>query len=224
MSGSSPRSIAVVVVHGVADQQPHDSARAIAGLLSSRNMGERRYTTFTEDDIRIDVEVPLQSRPKTAAKPAAVAEDALGRESLRAPAPPPPRGDEGTFYWRTRELARQKAKKAGSGLETRKVPGAPSTPSAPGVDCEREPGMVLMLSQLEGYRPSGSDSVYRTVRLSSEKIEGEGKAGTPGTRLRDVLGRSLAARTRCVSDSWRAVSAAAARAEPRPSRRRCRRD
>jgi hypothetical protein len=176
MSGSSPRSIAVVVVHGVADQQPHDSARAIAALLSSRNEGERRYTTFTEDDIRIDVEAPLQAGPRTAAR----AEDPLGRESARAPVTPPapqppapqPRGDEGTFYWRTRELARQKA---GGGRESRKVPGAPSTPAASGVDCEREPGMVLMLSQLEGYRPSRSDSVYRTVRLSSEKIEGDAR-------------------------------------------------
>src|SRR5262245_65835636 len=71
------RSIAVVVVHGVADQQPHESARAIAAMLSSRNDGQHRYATFTEQDIRIDVEAPVHAQPKpkkfgVAAKPPAL--------------------------------------------------------------------------------------------------------------------------------------------------------
>jgi hypothetical protein len=53
------QAVAVIVVHGIADQQPRESARAIAALLSSCNSATQvRYKTFEEDDIRIDVEPP----------------------------------------------------------------------------------------------------------------------------------------------------------------------
>lgn len=177
MSGSPSRSIAVVVVHGVADQQPNEPARAISALLSSRNGDAQRYTTFTEHDIRIDVEIPVHAKPKRAAAEAAAESSALESVGTRATPPAPAHGDEGTFYWRSRELARNKRKgRDGTGaLES--SPRSRSDSEASGVDCEREPGMVMMLSQLEGYRPSPSDAVYQTVRLSSTKIEGD--AATP---------------------------------------------
>lgn len=52
-----PRSkVAVVVVHGVSDQQPFDSARSIANLLFHRYNHLSRYDTFVEQQIRIPVQ------------------------------------------------------------------------------------------------------------------------------------------------------------------------
>ena len=50
-----PKNVAVVVVHGVADQQPAESARQIANLLTDlRPRGI--YSTFQEEKIRVPVE------------------------------------------------------------------------------------------------------------------------------------------------------------------------
>lgn len=54
------KKLAVVVVHGVADQQPSESARQIAGLLTDlRPLGT--YSTFQEEKIRVPAE-PLCTR------------------------------------------------------------------------------------------------------------------------------------------------------------------
>jgi hypothetical protein len=56
----------VIVVHGVADQAPNESARAIAALLSSQNSPTRqKYKIFEEDEIRIDVTAPQSSGGET---------------------------------------------------------------------------------------------------------------------------------------------------------------
>jgi hypothetical protein len=49
--------IAVIAVHGVADQPPHDSARAIASLLLNHNQSEKQvqYTPFYESTLRMGV-------------------------------------------------------------------------------------------------------------------------------------------------------------------------
>lgn len=49
------RTIAVVAVHGVADQKPSESARQIANLLTDLSP-RGRYSTFVEEGIRIPVE------------------------------------------------------------------------------------------------------------------------------------------------------------------------
>jgi hypothetical protein len=52
-----PARTAVIVVHGVADQAPDESARAIVDLLATINTPNRAaYGAFVEDDLRIDVE------------------------------------------------------------------------------------------------------------------------------------------------------------------------
>ena len=62
----APETVAVIVVHGVADQAPNESARAIAALLSSQNSPTRqKYKIFEEDDIRIDVTEPQSSGGET---------------------------------------------------------------------------------------------------------------------------------------------------------------
>lgn len=61
-----PETVAVIVVHGVADQAPNESARAIAALLSSQNSPTRqKYKIFEEDNIRIDVAEPQSSGGET---------------------------------------------------------------------------------------------------------------------------------------------------------------
>jgi hypothetical protein len=49
--------IAVIAVHGVADQPPHNSARAIASLLLNHNQSEKQvqYTPFYESTLRMGV-------------------------------------------------------------------------------------------------------------------------------------------------------------------------
>lgn len=55
-AGEPPRRVAVVVVHGVADQQPGDSNRAIANLLLNIDeAAEPAYTAFVEQSVRIPV-------------------------------------------------------------------------------------------------------------------------------------------------------------------------
>jgi hypothetical protein len=46
--------IAVIAVHGVADQSPHDSARAIANLLLNPKQTDKQiqYTPFEESTLR----------------------------------------------------------------------------------------------------------------------------------------------------------------------------
>lgn len=56
------KKVAVVVVHGVADQQPSDSARQIANLLTDL-CPHGTYSTFQEEKIRIPVE-PVIKRQK----------------------------------------------------------------------------------------------------------------------------------------------------------------
>src|SRR5450755_691417 len=57
------KKIDVVVVHGVGDQQPSESANKVGDLLQSLNVGQAepghreipRYTPFTEQKLHIDV-------------------------------------------------------------------------------------------------------------------------------------------------------------------------
>ena len=72
---STSRRIAVVAVHGVADQQPGDTARAVGNLLLSSNQpgSEHEYTPFEEESFRISVSkvetTPVATRqPQTKAR------------------------------------------------------------------------------------------------------------------------------------------------------------
>lgn len=76
-----PRSkVAVVVVHGVSDQQPFDSARSIANLLFHRYNHLSRYDTFVEQQIRIPVQA--LTLPKHKASPEKSQTKPNWRESL----------------------------------------------------------------------------------------------------------------------------------------------
>jgi hypothetical protein len=66
MERNAGPNIAVIAVHGVADQQPFASAREIANLLvDDPHGGEPRYSTFVENEIRLAVDPiypPTRSR------------------------------------------------------------------------------------------------------------------------------------------------------------------
>jgi hypothetical protein len=56
MPNSQTKKIAVVVVHGVSDQQPHDSARSIANILLQAKPEEKpQYSVWEEQSLRIPV-------------------------------------------------------------------------------------------------------------------------------------------------------------------------
>src|SRR5450755_1622248 len=63
METNKLKKIAVVVVHGVGDQQPSESANKVGDLLQSLNVGQTgpgqreipKYTPFTEQKLHIDV-------------------------------------------------------------------------------------------------------------------------------------------------------------------------
>src|SRR5450755_1528585 len=71
METNKLKKIAVVVVHGVGDQQPSESANKVGDLLQSLNVGQTgpgqreipRYTPFTEQKLHIDVR-PVIVKPR----------------------------------------------------------------------------------------------------------------------------------------------------------------
>ena len=64
--------IAVIAVHGVADQSPHDSARAIANLLLNPKQTDKQiqYTPFEESTLRIGVRPVIVSQNPPKLEPA----------------------------------------------------------------------------------------------------------------------------------------------------------
>jgi hypothetical protein len=91
-------SIAIVAVHRVADQQPHESAGAIANLLLRiRRKGASAYTSFRELPLRIPT-APVRLRegegPAEAPRPGFSMEERPAYLRARMAAPPrqPPRG------------------------------------------------------------------------------------------------------------------------------------
>jgi len=55
LGSDSSKKVAIIVVHGVSDQQPFDSARTIANLLLHANEEQPRYSVWVEQFIRIPV-------------------------------------------------------------------------------------------------------------------------------------------------------------------------
>jgi hypothetical protein len=65
-NSSANKKVAIVVVHGVSDQPPHDSARSIANiLLQNQKQKNHQYSVWDEQFIRI----PVREIPKPKSKP-----------------------------------------------------------------------------------------------------------------------------------------------------------
>lgn len=138
-------SIAVVAVHGVADQQPRESAGAIANLLLGIWRGGKSvYTSFREVPVRIPTR-PVQVR-ETRGEPAGQPTGTFGME-------------ERAHY--LKQQHQDAPATAPAAVETE-----------PQAEARREADYLrdhdFMRAQLEAYEPS--DVPYDTVRLEGHKL------------------------------------------------------
>jgi hypothetical protein len=160
MTGSGKGGgVAVIAVHGVADQKPGDTARAIAELLIAAPPAPASYRLAGAEDIGLRVE-PL--RPSPAAE--AAADDTQARQ------PPTPRGG--------RPLAKAVAQSLRSDLHrpdwvvdpARPLGEAPPPAATP-------PGIALTDFLLfKAVRNGMPAAVYETQRLSLQRDSGAGAA------------------------------------------------
>ena len=115
MNSSAPERVAIVTVHGVADQQPGQTVRELARLLCHGADGPPRYGEGETHGVLIPV-TPLPAHAAHAA-PAASAQTPVKAASARLPQP----GAPSDFYRSeaTRPAASSAAPRAGSGSVTR---------------------------------------------------------------------------------------------------------
>lgn len=141
-----PRCVAVVAVHGVADQQPNATARVIADLLS-RVTGETggRYRAFEETDLRLPVR-PVVTRAVDAARAGA----SVGPDA--SPAPPP----AASLFAMSQSTQQIRATVPESQGAKREPPDLADTLAH-----------NYMTELLSAYRPDVKDQVYETIRLES---------------------------------------------------------
>lgn len=134
--------VAVVAIHGVADQQPGATARCIADLLL---MHEREaYSGFVERGVRIGVQAV---RPEL---PGDDAEDER-KKSFSARL-----AEEFRCLTRSKTLVAARNEAIKRTQEGQLI--------APLEDIQHQ----YMCEQLEEFRPQGKDAVYETIRLSGE--------------------------------------------------------
>lgn len=153
------RGVAVVAVHGVADQQPGDTARAIAELLVASPPAPASYRLAGAEAIGLQV-LPLHPMPATDA----AAGDTTSRQ------PPTPRGE--------RPLAKALAQSVGSDLHRPAWVVDPSRPMAQAAaPAPVPPGIALTDFLLfKAVRNGTPAAVYTTQRLTLQR-EGGGAAG-----------------------------------------------
>lgn len=137
-----PQRVAVITVHGVADQVPGQTVRELARLLSHGSDGTPRYVEGELHEVIVPV-APLtslrESRPRAADRNAPATEDAPG--ALRAAVETP--GQPSDFYL------------AGHG----EVPAG----AAP---LDDDLGLRLSDHLLSRYRPAERDGLYESTRIS----------------------------------------------------------
>lgn len=142
--------VAVVAIHGVADQKPHDTAHRIAHLLLHHQ--PERYTAFAQTDVLIGVS-------KTHIE---------GKEDWKQKRP---------NLWQfnpTGECmgALDKPTDAKSQAEI-------ENPRATEQGCyQRTPALEYMREQLAAYTPTGDDAIYETIQLNGIRAAQNGN-GTP---------------------------------------------
>ncbi|MEX2177181.1 MAG: hypothetical protein WD801_00630 [Gemmatimonadaceae bacterium] len=152
------RRVAVIAVHGVADQKPNASSAAIAALLGTLGRKWReadqppRYTAFTATELQIPLE-PVYVSPEG-----------------KAVAPEPKRPMAVKFLAEQRQYLSRAQHASPAELEQQEV-----EPLRPPPDRAGALAHEFMRMQLEGYRGDGSDRAYPTRRL-----EGRREAREPG--------------------------------------------
>src|SRR5688572_5068283 len=140
------RRVALVAIHGVADQQPGNTAHRISNLLLMHHPDA--YTGFVQSDLRIGVQA-VHLAPKSAEE----AQDAPNPNSLKQRL--------------AKEFQMSPRAKSVHRAQQQAVQRAQTSPAA------GPPGNFqhsYMREQLEEYRPEGSDAVYESIRLAGARL------------------------------------------------------
>src|SRR5204862_2236088 len=139
-----------VAIHGVADQQPNDTAHRISNLLMMHL--PEAYTGFVETDVRIGVQaVHLRSESTEEA------EDHADVQSL-----------EGRI---AKEFQINPAAKSVQRAQRRAVARASAGEAAGPIENLQQ---NYMREQLREYRPEGKDAVYESIRVAGARLPAQG--------------------------------------------------
>src|SRR5688500_17862555 len=154
---AATRRIAVIAIHGVADQQPGDSAADVVGLLLSASetnndtgQGTALYSGFKECTVHIPLS-PVRIDDKAAAQSSAQAVSDSPSVAQRA---------AHSLSERHGYIAQGRAQPAGA-----KPPGC--------VDAEAIADEAMRI-RLAGYKGTGDRGTYTTTRLEGARTGGTG--------------------------------------------------
>jgi hypothetical protein len=174
------KRVAVVAIHGVADQQPHETAQTIAGMLLGLRddaTKERIYSDFREFELRIPVERTLEPRA-TLPKPDYLTFDP--RNALFKELHTPEKGPRAIGQRLNATLKGNESVVAAEEKSVRET-------------LEHE----VMLEQIEHYSPveadrlyKTNDSVYETVQLTGLRTD-EAPAKRPEVHLYEMYWADL---------------------------------
>jgi hypothetical protein len=143
------RRVAVVAIHGVADQQPGNTAHRISNLLLMHRA--EAYTGFMQSDLRIAVQA-VHLGPQSAEE----AEDADGK----------------SFKHRlAKEFQMSPRAKSVHRAQQQAIHRAQAGPAAAPADNFQH---SYMREQLEEYHPEGNDAVYQSIRLAGARLPAGG--------------------------------------------------
>ena len=157
---NSVRRVAVVAIHGVADQQPGNTVHRISNLLLMHR--PNAYTGFVETDLRIGVQKVHMNRRAIEAE-----ED---KKSFKGP-----------LAKALKMSPRSKSVQRAQQQAIQRAQGGPA--AAPSENFQHS----YMREQLEEYEPRGGDAVYESIRLSGARLPtSAAKEGLLPAEHRDV--------------------------------------
>lgn len=169
--------IAVIAVHGVANQAPGDSAEAIAALLLSRSEGEVRKKQCYE---------PFQARtiyvPLAPACAGAVTSDFVratpidGVDHSQNTKPKEPKGPKELGFWR-KVTKRVIDFFSVSGFQESRTGYRATLQEAAQTGKGADAGLIYMRSLLGSYRGQAGRQSYKTLRLEGKRCDANGAAG-----------------------------------------------
>src|SRR5438477_6265038 len=151
MSSQQDR-VAIIAIHGVADQKPNDTARRICDLLLGHKRDDVGYEAFNQTDVRIPVRKVIFDR--------------LPSEPDRALA------NAFQIDARARCLKRVRRRSPGQSISAALAEmcavqaGGPVAAKGTGPSLEH----VYMCEQLSKYEPGEKDGLYETVRLTGSRM------------------------------------------------------
>lgn len=161
-----PERLAIVAVHGVADQAPGETARAIADmLLRLDGDGTGTYAPCVETGLRIPVAPVVVNNPDASHQPpnsreAVAAED---QEDTVKPTLSQPK-------LRVRERSQYVRQLHNTALREELAANLATASVQPAEDF----GHHFMREQLRDYKPRSEDKIYSTIRLATERtVEGK---------------------------------------------------